>query len=275
MFNVEETIKRLVDLATEYTPKVLLALLALLIGLRLIKGVTKLVDKGMKKREADDTLRTFLTNLLNWSLKAMLFISAASMVGIETTSFVAVLGAASLAVGLALQGSLSNFAGGVLLLIFRPYRVGDLIQAQGHLGYVKEIQIFFTTLATLDNKMVIVPNGVISNGDITNLSTLGKVRVELVIRIAYDADIEKAKSVLLEVMNKHPKVVKEAPFAPFVGVLELSESAVILAVRPHTHADTFWDVYFDVYEQGKLALDKAGVRMPFPQLDLHVRNMPK
>ena len=271
MGEIKDYIGKSIELVMEYAPKVLLALLVLIIGLSVIKSVVKFVSKMMKKQDIDATLRPFLESLLSWTLKAMLFISAASMVGIETTSFVAVLGAAGLAVGLALQGTLSNFAGGVLILIFRPYKVGDLIEAQGHLGYVTEIQIFVTILKTLDHKAVIIPNGAISNGDITNLTTLGKVRVEMVMGISYDSDIRKAKEILLGVMNKHPKVMKDP--APFVGVLELGDSSVNLAVRPHAHADDYWGVYFDIYEQGKIALDEAGITIPFPQLDLHVKEM--
>jgi len=192
------------------------------------------------------------------------------MVGIETTSFVAILGAAGLAVGLALQGTLSNFAGGILLLLFRPYKVGDLVETQGRLGEVREIQIFTTILATPDNKMAIIPNGPIMNGEIVNYTALGKIRVDLVMGISYGADIRKAKEVLLQVMNAHPKVLKDP--APFVGVSELGDSAVNLAVRPHADPADYWDVYFDIYEQGKIALDDHNIEIPFPQVDVHMKN---
>lgn len=271
MENLEAYGTELFTLIATYAPKVLLAIIVLLVGLRVVKALTKLADKAMSKQKVDETLRPFLHSMINWALKIMLFISAASMVGIETTSFVAVLGAAGLAVGLALQGTLTNFAGGVLILLFRPYLVGNLIEAQGHLGHVREIQIFVTILTTLDNKTVIIPNGAISNGDITNFTTLGVIRVDLVMGIAYDADIKKAKEALMEVMKKHPLVLQDP--APFVGVLELGDSSVNLAVRPQTNPENYWDVYFDIYEQGKIALDEAGVTIPFPQLDLHVKEM--
>jgi len=191
------------------------------------------------------------------------------MVGIQTTSFVAILGAAGLAVGLALQGTLGNFAGGVLILLFKPYKVGQLIEAQGHIGWVHEIQIFVTILTTPENKTVIIPNGAISNGNITNYSTLGKIRIDMVFGISYGSDIKKAKTVLENVMKEHPKALKDP--APFVGVLALGDSAVNLAVRPYSAPEDYWDVYFDVYEKGKIALDEASISIPFPQMDVHMK----
>ena len=226
------------------------------------------MTRVMQARKVDPTLGPFVTSLASWMLKAVLLISVASMVGIETTSFVAVLGAAGLAVGLALQGTLQNFAGGALLLLFRPYEVGHLIQAQGHLGVVKEIQIFTTHLVTLDNKRAIVPNGAISNGDIVNFTAENQLRVDLVVGVAYDADLKAAKTVLMEILQKHDKVLSDP--APFVGVLELADSSVNLAVRPYVRPEHYWDVYFDVYEEAKNALDAANITIPFPQRDVHL-----
>lgn len=259
-----------VEMVIAYAPKFLLALVVLFIGLRIINFIVSIIGKQFSKTKIDETLKPFITNLLSWLLKIMLFISVASMVGIETTSFVAILGAAGLAVGLALQGTLSNFAGGILLLLFRPYKVGDLVETQGRLGEVREIQIFTTILATPDNKMAIIPNGPIMNGEIVNYTALGKIRVDLVMGISYGADIRKAKEVLLQVMNAHPKVLKDP--APFVGVSELGDSAVNLAVRPHADPADYWDVYFDIYEQGKIALDDHNIEIPFPQVDVHMKN---
>ena len=268
MEDIQKYSDQAIELLIEYTPKFLLALLVLLIGLWLINRITNLITRLMQARKVDPTLGPFVTSLASWTLKAVLLISVASMVGIETTSFVAVLGAAGLAVGLALQGTLQNFAGGALLLLFRPYEVGHLIQAQGHLGVVKEIQIFTTHLVTLDNKRAIIPNGSISNGDIINFTAENLLRVDLVIGVAYDADIKAAKQVLLDVMKKHDKVLSEPE--PFVGVLELADSSVNLAVRPFARPEHYWDVYFDVYEQGKAALDAANITIPFPQRDVHL-----
>lgn len=258
------------DLIMEYGPRILGALVVLLVGLWIIKRIVKFTKKLMHKRGLDDSLIPFLGSLLDILLKAMLIISVASMIGIETTSFVAVLGAAGLAVGLALQGTLQNFAGGVLVLIFKPYRVGDLIEAQGEKGTVKEIQIFVTILATPENKTVIIPNGAISNGNITNYTKLGMIRVDMTVGISYDSDIKKAKEVLLKIITEHPKSLKEP--APFVGVSELADSSVNLAVRPYAHPGDYWDVYFDCYEACKIALDDAGVTIPFPQVDVHMQN---
>ncbi len=259
-----------VAIITEYGPKVLGAIVVLLIGLWVIKRIEKGARKLMHKRNLDDSLIPFLSTLLDIILKAMLIISIAGMLGIQTTSFVAVLGAAGLAVGLALQGTLANFAGGVLILIFKPYRVGDLIEAQGEKGTVKEIQIFVTILLTFENKTVIIPNGAISNGNITNYSKQGLLRVDTAFGISYDSDIKKAKDILMKVLVSHPKVLDEP--APFVGVKELADSSVNLTVRGYTHPADYWDVYFYVYEEGKIALDNGGITIPFPQVDVHMKN---
>lgn len=268
MENIQTYIDQGWAMIISYAPKVLLALITLWIGLRIIKAILKLMGKMMAKRDMDETLRPFVLNLIGWGLKIMLFISIASMVGIETTSFVAVLGAAGLAVGLALQGTLANFAGGVLLMVFKPYKVGDLIEAQGHIGVVDEIQIFTTQLTSPDHKKVIIPNGTISNGDITNYSVLGKIRVDLTVGVSYNADIDKAKEVLMGVLKNNDQVLSDP--APFVGVCELGDNSVNMAVRPHTTPEHYWDVYFDVYEKCKKALDANDISIPFPQMDVHL-----
>lgn len=256
-----------------YAPKVLLTLVILWVGLRLIKWVVGLLDSQFERKNTDTTLRPFLKSIISAILKVMLFISVISMLGVETTSFIAVLGAAGLAIGLALQGTLANFAGGVLLLLFKPYKVGDLIQAQGHIGIVKEIQIFVTIINTPDNKTVFIPNGAMSNGDITNFTVEGKIRVELTPGISYNADIKKSKEVIMDILNNHPKVLKDP--APFVGVKELADSAVVLAVFPHAKPEHYWDVYFDVTEKVKLALDANNIPIPFPQMDIHMHGAEK
>ena len=258
----------LVEMVVTYVPKFLLALIVLFIGLRIISGITNGVRKGMEKRQTDETLRPFLVSLLSWTLKAMLIISVIQMVGIETTSFIAVLGAAGLAIGLAFQGALGNFAGGVLLLVFKPYKVGDLIESQGQLGVVKEIQIFTTVLLNPQNKTIILPNGAVAGGDIVNYTTEGKIRVDLVVGISYESDIDKAKKVLMEVMESDELVMKDP--APFVGVEALADSSVNLAVRPHCDPAVYWDVFFGITEKSKKALDKNGITIPFPQVDVHL-----
>ena len=267
--NWEEIFNQAKEYILEYGINVVGAILVLIVGLWIIKRIARSANSTFKKRNMDDSLRPFLTGLISIGLKVLLLISVAGMVGIKTTSFIAIIGAAGLAVGLALQGSLANFAGGVLILIFKPFKTGDLIEAQGHLGVVKEIQIFVTKLIDPQNRLVIIPNGVLSNGDIRNYTELGQVRVDLSIGIAYDSDIKKAKEALLEVLHSHDKVLRDPK--PFVGVQELADSAINLAVRPYAKPEDYWEVYFDVYEDGKLALDKAGIGIPFPQLDVMVK----
>ena len=256
------------DYTITYAPKFLLAILFLIIGLRIISFLMKMLNKGMSKRGTDETLRPFVLSLLGWVLKIMLFISVIQMLGVATTSFIAVLGAAGLAIGLAFQGTLANFAGGALLLVFKPYKVGDLIEAQGQLGVVKEIQIFTTILLNPQNKTIILPNGAVSNGDITNYTREGKLRVDLTVGIAYESDIRKAKDVLMATMEKDEKILKDPP--PFVGVSELADSSINLAVRPWATPEHYWDVYFRTLEACKNALDEAKVTIPFPQVDVHL-----
>lgn len=269
--NLEHYYDKIIEAVMIYGADILIALVVLIIGIIIINKLSKLSSKMMEKAKIDISLNSFLTSLIGILLKVLLLISVAGMVGIETTSFIAIIGAAGLAVGLALQGTLANFAGGVLVLIFKPYKVGDLIEAQGHLGNVKEIQIFVTTLLTPENKTVIIPNGAISNGNITNYTTEGVIRVDLTMGISYTANIKVAKEALMAVMEKHEKVLKDP--APFVGVVELGDSSVNLAVRPYANPADYWDVYFDIYEQGKEALDAAKIEIPFPQMDVHVNNV--
>ncbi len=241
---------------------ILKAILIYIIGSWIIKRITKAVRKMMAKGSYDESLQKFLANLVSWALKIFLIITVISTLGVETTSLAAVIAAAGLAVGLALQGSLSNFAGGVLLMIFKPYKIGDLIEAQGSLGVVKEIEIFTTKLVSPDNKLVIVPNGAMANGNITNYTAEGKIRVDTVIGVGYGEDIKKTKDVLMEVLTSNELVLKDP--APSVNVMELADSSVNFAVRPFCKPEHYWDVYFATYENCKLALDKAGIEIPYP-----------
>ena len=257
-----EYLNKLWDLIIEYSPNVITAIVMLVVGLFVISLINKMVDKLMKRQKVEQTLQKFLSNLLSWTLKVLLFVMVASNLGVETTSFAAIIGAAGLAIGLALQGSLSNFAGGALIMIFKPIKVGDLIEAQGELGVVKEIQIFTTLLNTPTNKLVIIPNGALSNGNITNYSAEGKLRVDLTIGVSYDADIKETKEVLMNVLTSNPKVLQDP--APTVNVSELADSSVNFAVRPWSSVADYWDVYFGITEECKLALDKAGIEIPYP-----------
>ncbi|MGH1384366.1 mechanosensitive ion channel family protein [Kordia sp.] len=246
----------------DYGLKIVAALAILIIGLFVIKMIVRVSRKIMKKRGIDATLQKFLGNLLGWVLKILLFVAVASKLGLETTSFAAIIGAAGLAIGLALQGSLSNFAGGVLIMIFKPFKIGDLIEAQGVIGVVKEIEIFTTQLNTPTNKLAIIPNGTLSNGNIINYSAEGVLRVDHVIGVSYDADIKQTKEVLMKIMEAHDKVLKDP--APTVNVSELADSSVNFAVRPWTKTEHYWDVYFDILEDAKVALDAAGIEIPYP-----------
>ncbi len=268
MKDYQNVVDKAYELILTYGPKILLAIIVLFVGLWIINRFTRVMRKMMNTRNVNVSLIGFVASFSNIGLKALLLISVGGMIGIQTTSFIAILGAAGLAIGLALQGTLSNFAGGVMILIFKPYNVGDLIQAQGHLGVVKEIHIFVTILLSPEKKTIIIPNGAISNGDITNFTTEGEIRVDLTFGISYESNIKRAKEVLLKVMESHPKVLKEP--APFVGVSELADSSVNLAVRPHAKPEDYWTVYFDIYENGKIALDEAGITIPFPQMDVHL-----
>ncbi|MFK8060393.1 MAG: mechanosensitive ion channel family protein [Polaribacter sp.] len=259
---MEEYIEKIKNFVVEYSPKILVALAILIIGLFVIGIVVKTSKNILKKRGVDETLQKFLGNFLGWSLKILLFITVIAKLGVETASFAAIIAAAGLAVGLALQGSLANFAGGVLIMIFKPIKLGDLIEAQGEIGVVKEIEIFTTKLIGLSNREIIIPNGSLSNGNIINYTTEGTRRVDLVIGVSYDADIKKTKEVLTQVLTSHPKVLKEPN--PGVTVLELADSSVNFAVRPWCNTEDYWTVYFDVTENVKLALDAAGIEIPYP-----------
>lgn len=259
---MQEYLEKLKDLLIDYAPNVITALLILIIGLFSINIIIKSSKKIMIKRGVDETLHKFLTNLGSWGLKILLFIVVASKLGVETTSFAAILAAAGLAVGLALQGSLSNFAGGVLIMIFRPFKIGDLVEAQSQIGVVKEIEIFTTKLTGLSNREIIIPNGSLSNGTIINYTTEGTRRVDLVIGVSYDADIKKTKEVLTNVLISNSKVLKDP--TPSVTVLELADSSVNFAVRPWCKTEHYWDVYFEITENVKIALDDAGIEIPYP-----------
>ncbi|WP_422348290.1 mechanosensitive ion channel family protein [Flagellimonas sp.] len=256
------------ELAKEFGPKLITAILIYIVGSWVIKKIISATRKVMAKSKYEESLQRFLLNLISWSLKIFLIIVVISRLGVDVTTFAAVIAAAGLAVGLALQGSLSNFAGGVLLMVFKPYRIGDLIEAQGELGVVKEIEIFTTKLITPENKLAIVPNGAMANGNIVNYTAEGKIRVDTVVGVGYGEDIKKTKEVLLKVLTSNPQVLQDP--APSVNVMELADSSVNFAVRPYCKPEHYWDVYFSTYENCKLALDEAGIEIPYPhQVEIH------
>jgi small conductance mechanosensitive channel len=246
----------------DYSPKLISAFLILFVGLYAIRVLNRLIRKIMVKRELDPTLTKFLADILLWVLRVLLFVTFISKLGIETSSFVAILGAMGLAIGLSLQGSLSNFAGGMLIIVFKPFKVGDTIEAQGTVGTVNEIQIFVTKLINANNQTIFIPNASLSNGIITNYSMQGFRKADLTISISYHTDIKKAKDIITEVLKNNPKVLK-TPEAE-VSVKNLTDSSIQLAVRPWANNEDFWGVYADTLENCKLAFDAAGIVMqPF------------
>ncbi|MFY8111635.1 MAG: mechanosensitive ion channel family protein [Flavobacterium sp.] len=241
----------------DYSPKIISAFVILIVGIYAIRLITRLIKKIMVKRDLDPTLTKFLADILIWALRILLFIAFISKLGVETSSFVAILGAMGLAVGLSLQGSLSNFAGGMLIILFKPFKVGDTIEAQGQIATVLEIQIFVTKLVTANNQTIFIPNGILSNGTIINYSTQGQRRADLTIAISYETDIKKAKEIIAEVMRSNPKVLSNP--APEVGVKNLTDNAIQLAVRPWAKNEDFGAVFSETLENCKLAFDAAGI----------------
>lgn len=260
---IKEKFELLQEVVLMYIPKLILAIVILIVGFWLIKRVLGLLEKIMIKRGVDITLIPFIRSISGVALKIILVVSVAELVGFKTTSFVAIIGAAGLAIGLALQGSLSNFAGGALILLFKPFKVGDLIETEGQIGTVKEIQIFNTILISRGNRRTILPNGNVSNNTIINHTAEGKLRVDIAVGIAYGEDIKKARNVMMEVIKKHPKVLEDPQ--PTVNVMELADSSVNLAIRPFCKPEDYWDVYFDLMEGIKYALDQNEIEIPFPQ----------
>jgi len=260
--DLEKWLDKGIELGTEYGLKIIGAIIIWIIGSWVIKKLMKVMTKMMNKSKYEQSLQKFLRNLVKWSLKILLFIIILSQLGVETTSFAAVLAAAGLAIGLALQGSLGNFAGGVLLMIFKPFKIGDLIEAQGEKGVVKEIEIFTTKIVSPQNKLVIIPNGILSNGNITNYTAEGILTIFHTFGVSYDADIKQTKEVLMNAITSQEKVLKDP--APMVKVSELADSSVNFAVRPSVKAEDYWEVYFETVERVKNGLDAAGIEIPYP-----------
>ena len=261
-------IEKATELGAEYLPKVALALLTLFVGLFIIGRIKSTFNKVVTKRDVDKSLNDFLTSLISWGLKVLLLISVISMIGVTTTSFIALIGAAGLAVGMALQGTLSNFAGGVMLMLFRPFKAGDYIVAQGEEGTVQTINIFATYLNKLDNRRVILPNGPLASGTIINVTAEEQRRVTISIGISYDDNIKTAIDALTKMCESHPKVLKEPE--SFVGVTEYADSSINLTVRAWVKTADFWDVFFDLNESIKTTLDSASISIPYPQRDVHI-----
>ncbi len=257
----------------DFAPKLTSAFIIAIVGLWVIKIIKRLVNNFFKNKEYDDTLEKFSSDLISWSLKIILFVIIITQLGVKTTSLVAIIGAAGLAIGLALQGSLANFAGGVLILILKPFRVGDFIKAQGQEGTVKEISIFTTKINTFGNQLAVIPNGKLSNETILNYSTEGIRREAMTWGIAYGDDIKLAKEILLGLVNEQETVIQEEDKFPMIVLAELGDSSVNLSLRYWTTNEDFWTVRWHILEEGKRRIEAAGISIPFPQRDVHVHNM--
>lgn len=255
-------VNRIIDMAVSYAPKLLGAVLVYLIGSWVISWIMKVLGTVFEKKQFDPTLQKFLLSFIKVVLSILLILTVVGMLGVNTTSFAALLAGAGLAIGAALNGSLGNLAGGVMMLIFKPFKVGDLIEAQGQVGTVKELGIFNTTILTPENKTVFIPNGPMSTGVITNFTTHGNLRVDLVMAIDPSVEIEKARKVAIEAMLTHPKVLKNP--TPEVNVLKVGDGMVTLAIRPYTSQENYWDVYFGAQEIVKNAFDKNNIAGPVP-----------
>ena len=248
-----------------------LAALIFYVGRSIARFLTKLTGRLMKRADVDESLIKFLTDLAYALLLMVVVIAALERLGIQTTAAVAVLGAMGLAVGFAMQGSLGNFASGVMLMIFKPYTIGDLVRLSGEVGHVEAIKIFNTVIITLDNRTIIIPNGSVTGGTIENLSAKGKIRIDMVFGIGYDDDIKKAKEIFMDILTSDERVMKDP--GPTVAVLELADNSVNFAVRPYVDPAVYWDVHFHVHEQVKLRLDEAGISIPYPQRDVHLHQV--
>jgi small conductance mechanosensitive channel len=268
MENFQAILERMYALMIRYGMKFILAMVVLIAGLILIRWITRAIVRFMKKA---NVLIPFLKSLINILLKVMLVISVMSMVGIQMTSFIAVLGAAGLAVGLALQGTLQNFAGGVMILLFKPYEVGHFIEAQGFMGTVKEIQIFTTVLLTPDNRKVIIPNSPLATGSIINYSAMPTRRIDFSFGISYSDDIDKVKAILLKMAQEDERVLKDEN-PPEVMVEALGDSSVKLILRSWVKSEDYWGLFFDITEGVKKRFDASGISIPFPQRDVHIYN---
>lgn len=270
MENFDSHLKSIVDLAVDYGISFIMAIIVLLLGLSVIKFIVKSFRKTLNKRDVDSSLKPFLTSIVSALLKVMLIISVAGMLGIQMTSFVAVLGAAGLAVGLALQGSLSNFAGGVLILILKPFKVGDFIEANGFAGTVREIQIFYTYITTGQNQEIVVPNATLSNNAVKNYSFHDTRRIDMTFGIGYTDDIDKAKNILADLLNTDERILKDPAYSIFIEAL--ADSSVNFHLRAWSKNTDYWDIVNGLNEKVKKAFDAASINIPYPQMDVHVHN---
>lgn len=265
---MENVLIKLQEFGTVYGLKIVAAVFILVVGRLVALGIKKLLRKIMLKSKVDETLVSFATSLGYVALMAFIIIAALGQLGIQTTSFVAIIGAAGLAIGLALQGSLANFAAGVLMIIFKPFKVGDFIEGGGASGIVEEIGIFTTILKSPDNKKVTVPNAKMTGNNIVNYTAKDCRRVDIIAGVGYDDDLDKVRNVLENIISGDERILKDP--APTIGVLELADSSVNFAVRPWVKTEDYWDVFFAMQENIKKRFDAEGISIPFPQQDVHL-----
>lgn len=274
MSDFNDILDKLNESLLNFFPNLIKAIIILIVGIIAIKFLRWIVKRIMNRRaDIDPTLVKFSMNIITWGLRVFLLIMVVDALGVETSAFVAVLGAAGLAVGLSLQGSLSNFAGGVLIIVFRPFRVGDFIESQGEGGTVTDIQILYTRLLTPTNQVVFIPNGALSNGTIKNYSKEPIRKADLTIGVGYGSDIKQAKSVLTRVIEMDENILKEP--APVVRVRELADSSVNFQIFAWAANENYWQMVSDFKENAKIELDKEGIEIPFPQRDLNVKYLPE
>lgn len=269
--DIEHWIERGYALILLYGPKLIAAILIWIVGSWLSRLLLKGIKKAMEKGHYEISLQDFLLNLFNWAFKIVLIVIVLSTVGIETSSFVAILASAGLAVGLALQGSLANFAGGVLILIIKPFKIGDFISAQGVDGTVKAISIFNTQVVTFGNQLAIIPNGKLSNDNIINYTSEGIRKDAIIFRISYDSDLKLTKDIILGLVNEQPEVLQVEGKQPMMVVAELAESSVNLSLRFWAKNEDFWNLHWLVLEEGKRRLEEQGITIPFPQRSVHLQ----
>jgi len=265
---MESIVPKLQEWFALYGLRVVAAIIILIVGRWIAKALRNLIKRVMKKKDVEPTIVSFVGSLAYVTILVFVVIAAINQLGVQTTSFIAVIGAAGLAIGLALQGSLANFAAGFLLILFRPFKVGDYIEGAGVAGAVEQIQVFVTQLKTPDNKTVIIPNAKLTGDNIINYSAKESRRVDMVFGVSYDAELTKVRDILKDMLSKDDRVLKDP--APTIGVLELADSSVNFAVRPWVKTADYWDVYFSMTENVKRRFDAEGIGIPFPQRDVHV-----
>jgi len=266
--NITELFISFQPVAIAFIGRFVLATAIFFLGRTLARGTKRIVKKIMTKAQVDPTLTVFATNILFYAIMAFVVLAVLGQMGIETTSLAAAIGAAGLAIGLALQGSLTNFAAGIIIIIFRPFHVGDWVEADGYSGYIIEIELLTTTLKTLDNRTIIIPNGNLTDGDLVNYSTQGTLRLDLVVGVDYSTDIDRVKAIFMEVMTANSRVLKSPE--PSVGLLEMADSSLNFAVRPWVETKDYLPLSLLLQEDIKKRLDKEGISIPFPQRDIHL-----